>query len=421
MRQTRSAILSLAAVLAFMQPAPFAQAPEPRPVELPSHALIPGVPFVSWRDGARLDYQDKEILNPSFASSLGMILKYWGQDLKLLQHSEAALPKGPSGWAIVKEGEATSLEEVKSFVAQGIPVLVSPALTPVAHTPNPAIGAMATMLAAKEITIQPDGRASLTRSAADRYGQLVAERGGPSSGVLGKMEPLETFRSWEDLLRRPAWESLFMSARVVIGYDDDRRTVTLHDPSFGPAWEVSYEDFEKMWQPRQRWYVAARPANYVDVVAKNAGAGAYKPRTADQRAAEHFVYGYALSSIGRATEAEAEIKRGLAVAGVTKGYEHLLMFELAQLLLARGNTDEAIAAGRRATELIPEHHRPWKWLAQAYRGTLMEGREQKATDAESKARSLCSDRRAQQTVARMLAQDFSIFGCEPLKLLGPAE
>lgn len=51
-------------------------------------------------------------------------------------------------------------------------------------------------------------------------------------------------------------ESVTAAARVVIGYDDERRVMIVHDPSFGPAWEIGYEDFENMWRYNEFIFLA---------------------------------------------------------------------------------------------------------------------------------------------------------------------
>lgn len=351
-----------------------------------SMKLILGVPFLSWGEAAGLEYEDKNILNPSFAASLGMVLEYWGQDLELLQQSANALPKGPEGWGRVESGEGKSLDDLKGFIDRGIPVLVDPSITPYGHTLSPMFFALA------EAQIKEEGRCS---------------------GVLGRMVSLRTFRDVEAELGFSPWESLLQSSRVVIGYDDERKIVILHDPSFGPAWQVSFDDFEKMWEPKKRWYLAAYPPNHGEVAAKRPPAADYAPRTPDQQAAEQFVLGYALSCVGRMVEAEEHFKRGLAVPGIAKGYQHLLLFELALQYRTRGGTEEAIAAAQKATELVPEHHRPWEFLAQTYRSSAASDvRGSKAANAERKALATCSDRTAQSTLERSLARDFLIFGCQ---------
>jgi len=376
-------------LVAFMLREGSAQLEELRvPQPLPSQALILGVPYISFAEAGRLEYQDKNILNPSFAASLGMILKYWGQDLSLLRRSDQAIPRGTGGWGVGKDGAAKDLDELKRFVATEIPVFVSPAITPVAHPPSPAVVAMAVVT--KGFTFK---------------------EGGLYSGVLGRMISLDNFRQLEDLMKMSPWESLYLSSRAVIGYDDDRRVIILHDPSFGPAWQVSYDDFDKIWSPQKRWHLVAYSRDYANVLAKRTSAAPYRPRTPNEQAAEHFVFGYALSSVGRVVEAEERFRKGLGIAGIGKGFQHLFLFELALHYRARGNTEEAIAAAQRATELLPEHHRPWQFLAQIYRSSFIEGWQQKADEADGKAKALCTDAARQKAVVEALASHFGIFGC----------
>ena len=71
---------------------------------------------------------------------------------------------------------------------------------------------------------------------------------------------MESFVALEAVQLHP-WESLYNADRVLIGYDDARRVVTLHDGSFGPAWEIGYDDFDTMWAARGRDFMVARPAD----------------------------------------------------------------------------------------------------------------------------------------------------------------
>ncbi len=34
---------------------------------------------------------------------------------------------------------------------------------------------------------------------------------------------------------------------MVVGHDDSRSVIVLHDPTFGPYWAVSFDDFDEMW------------------------------------------------------------------------------------------------------------------------------------------------------------------------------
>ncbi len=329
---------------------------------LPSKALIEGVPFISWAEAARLDYQNKDILNPSVPASFGMILKYWGQNLDLLKDYEKALPKGPGGWGVVENRKGKSVDELKPSIARGIPIFVYQALTPVAHIPTPVVAAYIEAFGVEKAK-ETFSRGSKFEMSKEQYKQFKSAMEGESSrsGVFRKMESLDTLRQ----IGKISWESLLQSARVVIGYNDERRSVILHDPSFGPAWEVGYEDFEKMWEAVDRSYIVAYPPDYQKILSKRTQKiTPYPPRTPDQQAAAHFVFGYALSSVGRTVEAEEEIKKGLAISDIGKGYQHLLLFELARIYRSKGNTEEAITTAQKSITLFPEHHRPYQNLSQ---------------------------------------------------------
>jgi len=353
----------------------------------PSKVLILGVPYISWSEAHRLDYVDKDILNPSFAASLGMILKYWDQDLKLLKRGEDAL-----GWGIVEQGKRKNLDELKSFIARGIPVLVLPAITPFAHSLSPTFVIMEVLGLMKGF----------------KFRDQV-----PASAVLGRMESLDTFNQLKEFSLKEKMdlklnESALVSARVVIGYDDDRKVLTLHDPSFGPAFEVSYDDFDKMWSVFDRTYIAAYPPNYKELLLKRATASQYRARTPDEQAAEHFVFGYALSSVGQSDEAEKHFKKGLAISGIGKAYEHLLLFELANVYWARGNIEDAFVPTQKAISILPEHGRPHLLLAGIYEAR---GEKQRASDEEKKGQELCSDHEAMKMVKETLGRDFFVSGC----------
>jgi len=126
-----------------------------------------------------------------------------------------------------------NLQDLKAFLAKGIPVVVDLALTPFAHTPSPLVAARAEMIGSKGVTIEKGNPRSLsmTAEATARFRGLVAESGGPRSGVLGKMVSLDTFRTWERLLQMSPWESLFYADRVVIGYDDEQQVASTIPPS----------------------------------------------------------------------------------------------------------------------------------------------------------------------------------------------
>ena len=272
---------------------------------LPSHALIAGVPFISWGEAAKLDYHDKQILNPSVAASQGMVLEYWGQDRRRLAKTSDTL----QGWTSAG-GEGGKLDSIRSYVARGIPIVVNLAMTPAAHPAEPNAAALATLIGSGELR----AGSNLTQQQWEHAQQLLTQYAGISSGVLGKMADLDTLRRWGDLLGQKIWqESVLLTSRVVVGYDDERKVVVLHDPSFGPAWEVSYGDFERMWGLFDHASMLMYPPDYAKVLASRSAVPSYAQRTAAQRAAESFVFGYALASTGRLAEANVRLNAGLAV------------------------------------------------------------------------------------------------------------
>jgi hypothetical protein len=369
--------------------------PQAQGQPLPSHAIILGVPFISWSDAAKLDYHDKNVLNPSLPAAEAMINEYWGQDLRVLTKGAEA----PEGWTSAG-GEGASLDTLRSYVARAIPVVVNLAMTPVAHPVEPDVAAMARLIGSGELA----AGSKLTQPQWEHAQQLLAEYGGIWSGVLGKMVAPDTLRRWGDRLGMTPWrESVFLSSRVVIGYDDERKVVFLHDPSFGPAWEVSYDDFETMWALMDHYYTVTYPPDYANLLRMRSGARAYAPRTASQRAAERFVFGYALASVGRLGDAKARLEAGLGAPDVPQGYRHLFLLELARVAEARGDTAAAISGYEEAGNLIPQHHRPWIFESRLNAG--------KAAELRRKADKLCADRKAQEAVARALPHDFTMFGC----------
>lgn len=369
---------------------------------LPSHAIILGVPFISWNEAAKLDYHDKNVLNPSVPAAEAMISEYWGQDLRGLAKGTEA----PEGWTSAG-GEGASLDSLRSYVARGIPIIVKLAMTPVAHFVEPNVAALATLVGSG---VGAAG-SNLTQQQFEQGQQLVAQYAGIWSGVLGKMVAPDTLRRWGDALGTKVWqESVLLSSRVVVGYDDDRKVVIVHDPSFGPAWEIGYDDFETMWALFDHFYVVMYPPDYAKLVGAHASARPYAPRTASQRAAESFVFGYALASVGRLGDAKARLEAGLGAPDVPQGYRHLFLLELARVAEARGDTAAAISGYEESGKLIPQHHRPWIFESRLNAG--------KAAELRRKADKLCADRKAQEAVVRALPHDFTMFGCGGLLPLG---
>jgi len=232
------------------------------------------------------------------------------------------------------EGQAKSFDDLKSMIARGIPVVVEPsALTPFAHPTDPTL---------YELGVLPAPTERLT------------------GNLAGVFLPLEAFTASE---RHPhIRQDLYWSARLVVGYDESDGTVTIHDPTFGPFWELSLDLFDAMWKVGGRSYVAFHPKDYDSLLASGSKA-TEALRCADDDAAVHYVFGYALSATGRNEEAEAQIRKGLALKGITKGYRFLLLLELAVLSFKMESQDEAIALATEASTLFPKLPASWALLA----------------------------------------------------------
>jgi len=332
---------------------------------LPASVLIPGVPFIGWREAALLPSVDKDTTNPSFAASFGMVLRHWGQPMSVLTDADLGLPKGGGGWAEYKAGRSGSIDELKAFLARGTPTIVFAATTPIAHAPSPVVTGLA-------------------------FGAGLSVGGyGFVSGILGRMVSLDDFLR----LRRAGAERgldprerVFDADRVAIGYDDHRGVIILHDPSFGPASEVSYSDFLRMWEISGRQYLAIWRRE--GTPPRPPGPAAYRQPTPDEHAARRFALAYALSSLGKSQEAEEQLRAGLAIEGIGDGYRHLFLLELAPLLAARGDQDAALTAAQDAIALLPEHHRGWKALARILWRIRGKEADDRAGEAETKARNL---------------------------------
>src|SRR5438046_716032 len=106
---------------------------EGRPAGAADRAFLPGVPYVSWNEAARLWFRERDLTNPSFHASFLMVLGYWGQHWSLMDDRTAL-----QEWGITDKGTAPSLASVKSFLHSGVPAIVPGALTPPAPFADPA-------------------------------------------------------------------------------------------------------------------------------------------------------------------------------------------------------------------------------------------------------------------------------------------
>lgn len=355
--------------------------------------LIP-VPFVSFAEAAALDYEQKSILNPTLAAAVAMVLKHGDQDLSMLRSFSEALPER-GGWATVKRGPKGTLEGLRNFIDRGVLVIVTPTTTDIAHPPGPVLDMLATMKGAKPR-------------------KLV-----PTSGALLPMRSLDELRGIKRSLGEMfSWESLLIHARVVVGYDDTRQVFILHDPVFGPEVEVSYEQFDRMWAPVDRWFTAVEPRS----PAASLPGATRRPRSAAEIAVEEFVYGYALESLGRFDAADSVLRRAAASDSVPSALRYLLVNELAHVAWNRGRHDEALRLAEEATALAPESPSPWSLRAEIAKSSNDAEAARRRANAEAEVKRLCSDRNGLTALQTRLAQHLMLWaiGCPQPPIGGPA-
>lgn len=350
--------------------------------------LIPGVPFVSLGTAKQLNYVNKDILNPAIAAAQAANVKYWGADLQLLSTQPGTPGSGWTGWPF-EENTAKSIEEIKPWLHRRMPVVVYTAITPVAHT----LFRLAPVMA--QMGIIPVG---------------LTQPKGPVSGMLGTMVPLDVFPQIQNTIGvNLLTESVTGSSRVVIGYDDKRRVIVMHDATFGPAWEVSYDVFDRFWEPSGRSYSVIHPSKDSRAPSSYPADGAYATRTPDQRAAEAYVMGYALSAAGQPADAEAKLKQGLAIPGISTGMQHLLQLELGvEWLGADRYVAEGMNAIQKAITLLPENPMPYVILANRY---SQEGNIQKAAEALEQSERLCSSQDNLAVLTKKLLADLNLVIC----------
>jgi hypothetical protein len=224
---------------------------------------------------------------------------------------------------------------------------------------------------------------------------------------------MEAGRSAPGIIMR---ESLFLAERVVIGYDDERSVLTMHCPTFGPAWEVVYETFESMWEPLGRPLIILYPRDYKRRVAPRPKH--YRQRLPNERASERFLLGSGYSSIGRDADlasAEALFVEGLDDPEVSDGYKHLFLLELATIESRRNNLGSAIHLAKKSIDVLPEDHIPWRFLSEVYERSR---RRAEAKEAKTRFEALESDPEARRKVARVLPCDFWIFHLSDVRRWG---
>ena len=310
--------------------------------------LIAGVPFVSYSQARRWLDPDRDTVHPSVPASAVMVQKYWADEPEHSAPLGDSMPETHSDWkrgeaVDLKKGGAGCIDDLKARIADGYPVVLSSGLTPVGHPITPI------------------------HLMTDTIPDEVRKQIGPHSGIVPTM--LSYQLAGEVTTPAPGifTESLFLAWRVAIGYDDEREVLHFHDPSFGPAWEVGYEVFQRIvaavttsacWVPT--------PTDAVSRLGTRPRTGDYRSKTTSEVAAEHFITGYALACAGQLPEATQRFRQGLSLPGLSPGYRHLFLVELGLHAGFRGDCETAISLLCEAVDLVPENHRAWSLLGEMY-------------------------------------------------------
>jgi hypothetical protein len=324
--------------------------------------LIHGVPYVSWHEAAKVAIDSGPVYrNPSILATQAMLRAYWTID-QSDQAPDTTLLACCTTTGELRVDSATSFDVLKPLLASGRPVVVDLALTADGHvfSPNLVFG--------RKLGLGPK----------------VKWPEGVASSMLGAVMPLWVVDSFRAALSgfSPVYETLIAARRIVIGYDETRRVVIVHDPSFGPAVEIPQDDFDRMWAAATRRYRTLEVSDADSVTRRRASAAPYRGRTTEERAAQLWVQGTVRATLAMAPEAEQSLRAALALPGLGPGYEHLVQLDLGAVLIQQKRYGEAIIALQRAAALVPENPRGWELLADAAGAA---GNEELADEAAGKA------------------------------------
>lgn len=354
---------------------------------LPDKHYIEGVPFVSWDEAAGYDYPNRDILNPSCTAAIQMMWRYWG------------VPIDPStGWpsqevpvAAYETIENATLDDIKRYIARDVPAQVFPALTAYAHYVHHTV-------------------AGVTKFSEEFD---AVEQTGPTSGMLYAMASIDAFMNAvsQGYPLDAINDSILLSSRLIVGYNDKREMMIIHDPTFGPDWEISYDDFRQMWKFDGNDFMVMQIEDADGKLSRQPAEIAHPPRTADHDAAFALFNGYSLAAINRLDEAEAELRRALDLDGISERYAHMVRLELGSLLGKTGRPDEAIRLLRESIEIFPDHWRAWGELGNVYRDNGDKQSIRKAKKAYDEMNMLCTEE-SERKVASELGQNFFVIGCK---------
>jgi tetratricopeptide (TPR) repeat protein len=78
--------------------------------------------------------------------------------------------------------------------------------------------------------------------------------------------------------------------RIVIGYDDEKKEITCHDPALGNNYIISYKEFSGAWDFYHYWMMATYPSDYKEIISSKKKEP-YQKRTDNMNGKVHMVRG----------------------------------------------------------------------------------------------------------------------------------
>ncbi|MFN8582394.1 MAG: hypothetical protein U0163_15645 [Gemmatimonadaceae bacterium] len=158
-----------------------------------------------------------------------------------------------------------------------------------------------------------------------------------------------------------------MAARVVVGFDDARKVIILHDPSFGPAMERRPMRSRPRGVPPAEERRTSSCPKAAALVASHAKDAPYRARSADERAAERYAMTYAAVATGQFDVAEKTARDAVKMLEASDGYRHMLNLSWDWMLKAQNRAPEAIAVLEESLKWVNDSPMGWQVLSQLYK------------------------------------------------------
>jgi tetratricopeptide (TPR) repeat protein len=191
-------------------------------------------------------------------------------------------------------------------------------------------------------------------------------------------------------------EISYHPATLLIGIEDSQKKVILHDFWFGNNYEVSFDDFNKLWEgvrpDGRNTYLVVQPKDLQNKLKEidSRKITAYPARTSIMDQAHSMFQNYALGwgaklrgTYDVAQKYYSEILNDPKFEDYFPPYFKVSLFtKLADVYLAQGNLDQAFVNATKAVELNHDLDKPFKdWLGCELRGGNTPGNQGVSSDA----------------------------------------